>query len=126
MATTVVARSFASFSKRVPPPPKSPKNTSPPPKMAKFAENVGGRLAMQGLTWGGATRLMMNEHFQDQLKDPHNLMTAAAVTSLVCVASTITAKDTDKESYFAWTPDAETLNGRVAMMGILSAFLFNV
>jgi len=81
---------------------------------------------MQGLTWGGATRLMMNEQFQEQLKDPHNLMTAAAVSSLVCVASTITAKDTDNESYFAWTPDAETLNGRVAMMGILAAFLLNV
>ena len=125
MATTV-ARSFASFSKRVHPPPKTPKNPSKPPKVAKFAENVGGRLAMQGLTWGGATRLMMNEHFQDQLSDPHNLMTAAAVTSLVCVASTITAKDTDHESYFAWTPEAETLNGRVAMMGILAAFVLNV
>ena len=126
MATTIVARSFASFSKRVPPPPKTPKNNSPPPKVAKLAENVGGRLAMQGLTWGGATHLMMNESFQEQLQDPHNLMTAAAVSSLVVVASTITAGDTDKESYFAWTPDAETLNGRVAMMGILSAFLFNV
>ena len=120
--TTIINRSIASFSKRVSPPPPPPKS----PKVTKFVENVGGRLAMQGLTWGGATRLMMNEHFQEQLQDPHNLMTAAAVSSLVCVASTITAKDTDKESYFAWTPDAETLNGRIAMMGILSAFLFNV
>lgn len=119
--TTTVARSIVPFTKRVPPPPKSPT-----PKVSKFVENVGGRLAMQGLTWGGATRLMMNEQFQEQLKDPHNLMTAAAVSSLVCVASTITAKDTDNESYFAWTPDAETLNGRVAMMGILAAFLLNV
>ena len=124
MATITVARSFASFSKRVPK--TSPKIPGPSPKIAKFAENVGGRLAMQGLTWGGATRVMMNEHFQDQLKDPHNLMMAAAVSSLVCVASTITANDTDHESYFAWTPDAETLNGRVAMMGILAAFVLNV
>ena len=125
MATTV-ARSFASFSKRVPPPSKTPKNLSNPPKLAKFAENVGGRLAMQGLTWGGATRLMMNEHFHDQISDPHNIMTAAAVTSLVYVASTITVRDTDRESYFAWTPEAETLNGRVAMMGILAAFVLNI
>jgi hypothetical protein len=120
MATITVARSFVTITKKST---KTPKQT---PKIAKFAENVGGRLAMQGLTWGGATRFMMNEHFQDQIKDPHNLMTAAAVTSLVCVASTITAKETDDESYFAWTPEAETLNGRVAMMGILAAFVLNV
>lgn len=120
MAITAVARPFVTLTK------KAPKQSPKTPKIAKFAENVGGRLAMQGLTWGGATRFMMNEHFQDQLNDPHNLMTAAAVTSLVCVASTITAKDTDHESYFAFTPEAETLNGRVAMMGILAAFVLNV
>lgn len=92
----------------------------------KFVETVGGRLAMQGLTWGGATRLMMNERFQDQLSDPHNLMTAAAVTTLVTVASLITEKDVGHESYYAWTPDAETLNGRTAMVGILAAMLVNV
>lgn len=92
----------------------------------KFVETIGGRLAMQGLTWGGATRLMMNERFQDQLSDPHNLMTAAAVTTLVTLASLITEKDVGHESYYAWTPDAETLNGRTAMVGILAAMLVNV
>lgn len=92
----------------------------------KFMETVGGRLAMQGLVWGGATRVMMNEHFQDQISDPHNLMTAAAVTSLVTVGSLITEKDTGHESYFAWTPEAESINGRTAMMGILGAFLVNI
>ncbi len=123
MATLTVARSVISNPKKNVAPSKIKRA---PPKITKFAENLGGRLAMQGLVWGGATRLMMNEHFQDQLKDPHNLMMATAVTSLVGVASTITAKETDEESYFAWTPEAETLNSRLAMMGILSAFVFNV
>ena len=120
MVATVFARSLAYMNKKVP---KTPRGS---PKTAKFVENLGGRLAMQGFTWGTINHAVLNETFQEQVKDPHNLMMAAAVTSLVCVASTITAKYTDEESYFAWTPDAETLNGRVAMASILAAFALNV
>lgn len=89
------------------------------------AEKLNGRLAMQGLTWGAVNQFMLSEGgILDQVHDPHNLMTAAAVTSLVTLGTCVTQHE--EESYFAWTPDAEMLNGRVAMVAFVCCALFNL
>lgn len=105
---------------------KAKTNTKTPASKAKLVERVSGRLGMQGLFWGGLNEMMLNENFQQQLQDPHNLMTAAAVTTLVVGGSAFTKNDYNDTAYFAWTPEAEELNGRLAMVGILAAFVAGV
>lgn len=114
MAITTVCRSVV------------PKKITKRSTASQFTETLGGRLAMQGLAWGGATRVLMNERFMDQLSDPHNLMTATAVTGLVGLASAVTVDKVGEESYFSWTPEAESINGRLAMVGIIAALAFNI
>ena len=89
-------------------------------------ETLGGRLAMQGSLWGGATKIMMNETLADQVHNPHCMMTAAAVTSLVTLGTLVTNRDIGDESYYSFTPDAETLNGRGAMMVTRPAATLNL
>lgn len=107
--------------------PKSKKKPSLSSKKAilDVAEKLNGRLAMQGLTWGTINQFMLSEGgIQDQVHDPHNLMTAAAVTALVALGTSVTQNE--EESYFAWTPEAELLNGRVAMCAFAVIALFNL
>ena len=93
----------------------------------KTAEILNGRLAMQGCVWGTVNQVVMNEGgVQQQIQDPHNLMTAAAVTTLVALGTSVTQNDSEHKSYFAWTPDAELLNGRAAMCAIAAALAFNL
>ena len=93
----------------------------------KVAEKLNGRLAMQGVAWGTLNQLVLHEGgVLDQVKDPHNLLTAAAVTALVTLGTSVTQNDIEHESYFSWTPDAELLNGRVAMCALTAATLFNL
>lgn len=109
---------------------RKPSITSKKPDETKkaildVAEKLNGRLAMQGLTWGTINQFMLNEGgVQDQIQDPHNLMTAAAVTALVALGTSVTQNE--EESYFAWTPEAELLNGRVAMCAFAVIALFNL
>lgn len=101
--------------------PAKPKKTYLP-----VAERVNGRLAMQGVAWGAINQFVLHEGgIRDQIQDPHNLMTAAAVSTLVMLGSSITQED-NHTSYFSWTPEAETLNGRAAMCAITIATLFNL
>ena len=92
----------------------------------QVAEKLNGRLAMQGVTWGAVNQFMLHEGgVRDQLQDPHNLMTVAAVTSLVALGTSVT-QNQEHESYFAWTPEAELLNGRTAMIAIAIAGVLNL
>lgn len=106
---------------------KAPVKAPPTKKTLRVAEKLNGRLAMQGVTWGTINQFMLHEGgIQQQIQDPHNLMTAAAVTTLVALGTSVTQNDEDHESYFAWTPEAELLNGRAAMMAIVIAAAFNL
>tara|TARA_B110000858_G_scaffold191056_1_gene239828 strand:- start:1191 stop:1559 length:369 start_codon:yes stop_codon:yes gene_type:complete len=92
----------------------------------QVAEKLNGRLAMQGVTWGAINQFVLHEGgVQQQLQDPHNVMTVAAVTALVSLGTSVTQND-DHERYFAWTPEAELLNGRVAMLAMVVATVFNI
>ena len=97
-----------------------------PNRMVRVAERLNGRLAMQGITWGTLNQFMLHEGgVQSQLHDPHNLMTVAAVTALVTAGTSFTQNDYETK-YFAWTPEAELLNGRIAMGAITVAGLLNL
>ena len=108
-------------------PVKAPATKNTPSKMLRVAEKLNGRLAMQGVTWGTVNQFMLHEGgVQQQIQDPHNLMTAAAVTTLVALGTSVTQNDEDHKSYFAWTPEAELLNGRAAMCAMALAVAFNL
>lgn len=93
--------------------------------IAHVAEKLNGRLAMQGVTWGTINQFMLHEGgIQQQIQDPHNLMTAAAVTTLVSLGTSVTQNE--EQSYFSWTPDAELLNGRIAMLAMAIAGILNL
>jgi len=105
---------------------RTPTKTKTPSKVLRTAEILNGRLAMQGVTWGTINQFVLHEGgIQQQIQDPHNLMTAAAVTALVTLGTSVT-QNTDHESYFAWTPEAELINGRAAMCAIAVAGLLNL
>ena len=105
---------------------KRPSISSKNPNQAKkaileVAEKLNGRLAMQGVTWGTVNQFVLHEGgVRTQIQDPHNMMTVAAVTALVALGTSVTQND-DHNSYFAWTPEAEMLNGRVAMLAMAVA-----
>ena len=122
MAARVVSPKCALFgNKKVVAPPK--KVVTPP---LKSLETLGGRLAMQGSFWGAAGKYMLGETLAQQVQDPHCMMTVAAVSSLVTLGTLVTNKDIGEDSYYSFTPEAEELNGRVAMMGILTAAALNL
>ena len=122
MAARVVSPTCALFgNKKVVAAP--PKKLTPP---LKSLETLGGRLAMQGSFWGATSKYMLGETLSQQVQDPHCMMTVAAVTSLVTLGTLVTNKDIGEESYYSFTPEAEEINGRVAMMGILAAATLNL
>ena len=92
----------------------------------KVAEKLNGRLAMQGVTWGAINQIVLHEGgVQQQIQDPHNILTLGAVTALVSLGTSVT-QNNEHESYFAWTPEAELLNGRAAMLAMVVAAAFNL
>ena len=123
MSARVVSPKCALFGNKKVVAPQPKKVTAPP---LKSLETLGGRLAMQGSFWGAASKYMMGETLAQQVQDPHCMMTVAAVTSLVTLGTLVTNKDIGEESYYSFTPEAEELNGRVAMMGILCAAALNL
>ena len=101
------------------------KKVKKPSKYLKFAETVNSRSAMQGVVWGGVNYLMTGHNIVQQLYDPGNDLNAVVVTALVAAGSAITLDDIDKKSYWSFTPDAEIVNGRAAMLGFIVALLLS-
>ena len=88
-----------------------------PNKIARFAEVVNGRAAMQGVLWGSLDWMMSGENIVQQCEDPMYAAAATGVVTTLAVASLITAKGFDDEEYWSFTPEAELKNGRLAMLG---------
>ena len=88
-----------------------------PNKKARFAEIVNGRAAMQGVLWGSLDWVMSGENIIQQFEDPMYAVAATGVVTTLAAASLITAKDFNDEEYWAFTPEAELKNGRLAMLG---------
>ena len=88
-----------------------------PNKKARFAEIVNGRAAMQGVLWGSLDWMMSGENIIQQFEDPMYAVAATGVVTTLAAASLITANDFNDEEYWAFTPEAELKNGRLAMLG---------
>ena len=91
----------------------------------KVAELINARSAMMGFTAGAGKLILDNQGVLDQVYDPSNdlgaVLTVAAVTggTLVSLQERINMQDKETEETL-WTPEAEILNGRMAMLGILA------
>ena len=96
------------------PPTVTPK---PAPKVARFAEVVNGRAAMQGMLWGSMNWAMSGENILQQVEDPMYAAAATGVVTTLAAASLITVKDFTDEEFWSFTPEAELKNGRLAMLG---------
>jgi hypothetical protein len=60
---------------------------------------------------------MSGENILQQVEDPMYALAATGVVTTLAAASLITSKDFDDEEYWAFTPEAELKNGRLAMLG---------
>jgi hypothetical protein len=116
--------------------PPQEKTASPPAVKKDFGsimafdgpapETINGRLAMLGFTSALAVELANHHQITTQLGDPASISWFATTVALISVASLIplskgvSAKD---KSSGLWSATAETLNGRVAMIGLVSLVL---
>lgn len=97
-----------------------------PSRYIRAAELINGRSAMLGFTAGAGKFIMNGEPLLRQIQDPGQDLGAVLIVAAVAVGTFLTLDerlgmtDTTTEP---WTPDAELLNGRVAMMGVLSLAL---
>ena len=91
--------------------------SKPAPKVARFAEVVNGRAAMQGMLWGSMNWVMSGENILQQVDDPMYAAAATGVVTTLAAASLITVKDFTDEEFWSFTPEAELKNGRLAMLG---------
>ena len=99
-----------------------PKRVSYP----QFAEIVNMRAAMGGTFAGIANEIITGKTIPDQLSDPSCMLAAAAFTGLVAVGSVVSINErviSDFDNEAPFTPDAEKVNGRVAMIGALGMAL---
>jgi len=95
-----------------------------PNKPLEKIETLGGRLAMQGILWGSVNYMMFNEGLSEQLTDPKTMLLASAVTGLVAAGSVFTLDNMGDEEYLYWTTEAETMNGRLAMVAVTTGLIF--
>jgi hypothetical protein len=84
------------------------------------AERVNGRAAMIGFTSAVVDEIMTGNSISTQFHD--NVGLSIAVASLVFLG---TAANPEDEGYVQgpWKPETELVNGRLAMIGILSLLL---
>ncbi len=77
----------------------------------RFAETVNGRSAMQGVAWATVEAVSHNAHQFEALD-------AVAVTGLVALGTVFTYNDTESIAWGPFTPEAESKNGRGAMLAM--------
>lgn len=84
----------------------------------RFAEKVNGRSAMQGMLWGATNFANTHHGIIDQLRLPQNDLAAVGVVGAVALGTAITHDFDDVNTKFDefFSPEAEELNSRVAMM----------
>jgi len=106
-------------------PKRVPGPTKVPTKPLEKIETLGGRLAMQGVLWGYVNYTTFNEGLSQQLTDPKTMLLASAVTGLIALGSVFTLDTMGDDEYAYWTPEAETINGRLAMVATTAGFLLS-
>ena len=88
-------------------------------KYLRIAEVINGRAAMQGVLWGTLDWVMTGENIIQQCEDPLYAIAATGVIATVAGASAITLGGISDEKYWSFTPDAELINGRLAMLAFV-------
>lgn len=111
------------------------------PSYWEFAERVNGRAAMQGFVWGSVNEAFTGNNVMEQLvklndvggydvvaEDVLNLTLVIAAVALGTAVTTFAPNEdlqrSSEKLSVRFTPDAELLNGRVAMIGFVMLVLF--
>lgn len=106
---------------------KTNKTKSPPePTLKKYlskAERVNGRAAMIGFVSAVVTESMTGANLTTQLME--NLPLTVVASSLVTLGTASNPKD-EGVIWSFFTPDAELVNGRMAMLGMLLLLSLNM
>ncbi len=91
-----------------------------PNDFLSMAERVNGRAAMIGFTSAVIDEIMTGHSISTQFQE--NIGLSVAVAALVLIGTASNPKD---EGYIQgfWKPETELVNGRLAMIGVLSLIL---
>jgi hypothetical protein len=91
-----------------------------PNDFLSMAERVNGRAAMIGFTSAVIDEIMTGHSISTQFQE--NIGLSVAVAALVLIGTAANPKD---EGYIQgfWKPETELVNGRLAMIGVLSLIL---
>tara|TARA_B100001564_G_scaffold360024_1_gene384841 strand:+ start:24771 stop:25199 length:429 start_codon:yes stop_codon:yes gene_type:complete len=108
-------RKFKRTSKKLP-----LKTIDRPNGYLSVAERVNGRAAMIGFTSAVIDEIMTGHSISTQFQE--NIGLSVAVTALAFLGTASNSKDEGYVSGF-WKPEVELLNGRLAMIGVLSLLL---
>ncbi len=98
-------------------------NTIKPKKTVQYpyvAEVINMRAAMGGFVAGAANEIMTGKTIVEQFYDPSCMLNASLFVGLTALATSFTINNRlsdESEKYGPFTPDAETINGRAAMIG---------
>merc|ERR1711920_1074064 len=118
-----------------PPPPPTPPPPPPAPTSASFGEvmafsgagpeRINGRLAMLGFVAAAGAELSSAEPLTKQIGDaPLPILSAFLIFSIASIIPML--KKAKLESFGPFSPDAEMLNGRAAMLGFLALVGFEL
>jgi hypothetical protein len=91
-----------------------------PKDYLSVAERVNGRSAMIGFTSAVVDEIMTGNPISTQFHD--NVGLSVAVASLAFLGTAVNVEDRGYINGF-WKPETELVNGRLAMIGILSLIL---
>lgn len=111
------------------------------PSYLEFAERVNGRAAMQGFVWGAVNEAVTGKDVMEQLVTRSatgeyaavegDVLNAILVVAAVALGTAITTfapneelEASSRDLSESFTPDAELLNGRLAMVGFVILAFF--
>ena len=84
------------------------------------AEVINMRAAMGGFAAGAANEITTGKTILEQVYDPACMLNASLFVGLTALGTAFTINNRlskESEEYGPFTPEAETVNGRVAMIG---------
>ena len=96
--------------------------TKKPVQYPYVAEVINMRAAMGGFVAGVANEIMTGKTILEQVHDPGCMLNASLFVGLTALGTAFTINNrlsNESEEYGPFTPDAETVNGRTAMIGAL-------
>lgn len=95
-------------------------STRKPVQYPYVAEVINMRAAMGGFVAGAANEIMTGKTILEQVYDPACMLNASLFVGLTALGTAFTINNRlskESEEYGPFTPDAETVNGRAAMIG---------